>query len=62
MLQAVPASVKSAVKLLSERCTLLALYPGQLSALLSGEALPQCRELVHKRMQACKNVKFAIMT
>jgi hypothetical protein len=34
-LHGVPTKVKSAVKLLSERCTLLALYPEQLSAVLS---------------------------
>lgn len=62
MLHAVPAKVRSAVKLLSERWTLVALYPGQLSARLSGTEFPQWRKLVHKRRQAWKNVKDAGMT
>jgi hypothetical protein len=59
ILHAVPSRVKSAVKLLSERWTLLALYPGQLSARLSGTALPHCRKLVHRKMQVCINVNVA---
>jgi hypothetical protein len=62
MLHAVPANVKSAVKLLSERCTLLALYPEQLSARLSDTAPPQCRKLVHRKMQVCMNVNVAGIT
>lgn len=55
-LHGVPPRVKSAVKLFSERCTLLAVYPGQLLALSRTVELPHWTKLAHKRKQMCKKV------
>lgn len=60
MLHAEPASVRSAVMLLSVRWTLLALYPGQ-SSLFTGTELPHEARLDHRRRQVWINVMVAGM-